>query len=122
VTKFGESGACSGLERGQIDHEVVQKILGLCADKERAIILFWWSSAQAYKYHHAATTALFESWKAEREAVEHREFHDKHNHRITIFGIGAATEIVEGLPGRTSWEESWLKSVIYEKPRSKRRR
>jgi hypothetical protein len=117
VTKFGESGACCGPERGQIDHDVVKKILDLCAHKERAIVHFWWSSAQGYKYYHAATTCLFEGWRGQQGAVTHREFHDKYNHRSTIFGIGTGAEIVDGLPGRKSWVKSWLKSVIYEKPR-----
>jgi hypothetical protein len=119
VTKFGESGACCGPDRGQIDHDVARRILDLCARKGRAIIHFWWSSAQAYKYYHAATTSFFESWSDQHAAVTHREFHDNHNHRVTIFGTGAAAEIVEGLPRRRRWEKSWLKSVIYEKPRRK---
>jgi hypothetical protein len=117
VTKFGEDGRDCGLQRGQMDHDAVKRILDCCGSKERAIVHFWWSSGQAYKDYCAATSRLFEGWRSQQGELALREFHDNHNHRSTLFGIGCGAKTVAGLPGRKKWKKSWLRSVIYEKPR-----
>jgi hypothetical protein len=116
VKEFEQGAGDCGLGRGWIDHEIVTKILDRCVDKKRAIVHFWWSSGQGFKQHCAATSQLFKAWRSEHRDVVHRDFHDNHNHKSTLFGIGAGGEIVSGLPCRESWNGSWLRDVIYEKP------
>jgi hypothetical protein len=116
VKEFDPGRSSDGLRTGKIDHEVVRKILNRCLSKERAIVLFWWSSGQKLAEHHEATSRLLEQWGDEHSRVSYRQFHDgRYNHKLGLMGISGGAGIVSGIPGRDDWARAWLKNVIYEK-------
>ncbi len=116
VTRFENATRECGLNKGWIDHETVRDVLGRCAQKQRAVVGFWWSSAQNLRTHHGPTSRLLREWCADHDSRAYREFHDgRANHKCGLVGIGVGAQIVRYVPTRNHWKGSWLRNVIYEK-------
>jgi 23S rRNA A2030 N6-methylase RlmJ len=112
--KSFEDSEDRGIHNGWIDHDTVKNILKRCAEKQRAVVSLWWSSAHALREHHKPNCDLLTSWAHQHGNAVCRVFHDNSFHANALVGIGCGANVVWGLPGGDDWKKSWLKDTVYE--------
>ena len=113
-----------GLDEGHIDHQIVSSFLAECEAKEAAVIHFWWPSRsqsgggvldRKLCESQRLVRVLFARWECGHACRRVREYSNHPSpHRSFLVGIGRGAELVDDLPGRGEWQESWLAGAITE--------
>lgn len=122
VESFGSDSALN-IEKGGIDHGIVNGFLTLCENKKASILHFWWPKRaqpggsdldKALIASHKAARHLFHQWKKSGKTLATREFTDKSNHASVLIGVGDGARLVDEIPGKSDWQISWLKPFLAE--------
>jgi|GEM_PF-1633275 len=109
-----------GVAKGDIDHQIVRRILDRCSNKTAIVMHFWWPTTsqdgksgitKVVTESHRATCKLFQTWASEVEGRCYRQFHDRHNHASALLGSGSGAAIVRDV-GTLAWKQSWLSSFV----------
>lgn len=113
-----------GLNEGHIDHQIVSEFLAACESKEAAVLHFWWPSRsrngggeldKILCESQRLVRELFSRWEGAHSTRKVREFSNHPSpHRSFLVGVGHGAKLVNDLPGKSNWKNSWLSKAITE--------
>lgn len=115
IDPFTYSADPNGLMEGKIDLHSLEELVDQCWGKAGCAIGFWCSmgrlqpEGQQFKLEFTAT--LRERTETQRASFRWFEYG---NYSISWIGIGKGKTVIDGIPPRKEWKQSWLKNVIKE--------
>jgi len=102
------------LDKGQVDLTQLSDLLRRCWQKSSCVVGFWYSTPQGTSSEvKNARQNEIKSW-AETNSAVFRSF-GYWIYDMIWLGIGDGRVVVNAIPSRQSWEQSWLANIVKEK-------
>lgn len=115
IDPFTYADSNEGLDSGQIDLETLTALLDKCWEKSGCVVGFWCAMGQKQPEGKRRQERFTQSLRtlAQQHAASFRWF-KYGSYSIAWIGIGRGKAVVDGIPDRDQWAESWLSNIVKE--------
>lgn len=115
IDPFTYTNDQEALNKGHIDIETLTNLLSECWSKSRCVVGFWCAMGQKQPEGKEKQTRFTNDLRelSKEHSASFRWF--KYGaYSIAWIGISHGRAVVDGIPGRSEWQSSWLKRVVKE--------